>query len=225
MRVLYLEDEELLANAVKHNLEKRGFRVDLAKDGEVGLRKALNNHYDCMVLDILVPKVSGLEILKAVREHEINTPVIMLSALSEAEDKVKGLDEGADDYLAKPFKTVELVARMRAVMRRPEKIKSRVLVFSDLVFDMDRYLLSCGEEEVVLPTKEADLLCELMGNSGRIKQKEFLLNKIWGCDDVEGVNYVEVYISRLRKILKSIGSTVQITAIRNVGYKMVRNDV
>ena len=135
MRVLYVEDEKFLADAVRHNLEKQGIDVDYAADGEDGLNKAVSNIYDCVVLDIMLPKLSGIDILKRMREKKINTPVIMLSALSEVEDKVRGLDSGADDYLAKPFKTVELVARINALLRRPSQVKDEVYTFGDLSYN------------------------------------------------------------------------------------------
>ena len=122
MRVLYVEEEQFLADAVKYNLEKQGIDVDHAADGEEGLDMAVSGIYDCMILDIMLPKLSGIEILERVRKKGISTPVIMLSALSEVEDKVRGLNSGADDYLAKPFKTAELVARINALLRRPAAV-------------------------------------------------------------------------------------------------------
>ena len=142
MRILYVEDEKFLADAVKHNLEKQDIDVDHAADGEEGLNKAVSGIYDCIVLDIMLPKLSGIEILERVRERGIVTPVIMLSALSEVEDKVRGLNSGADDYLAKPFKTAELVARINALLRRPAIVKDKTIKFGDLVFDEDQKTLN-----------------------------------------------------------------------------------
>lgn len=135
MRILYVEDSTLLADAVKHNLEKQGITADLANDGEDGLNKALKDIYDCVILDIMLPKLSGTDILKRMREKNVQTPVIMLSALSEVETKVGHLDKGADDYLAKPFKTAELVARIKALVRRPKSVVTGTITYSNLVLD------------------------------------------------------------------------------------------
>ena len=137
MRVLYVEDEKFLAEAVKHNLEKQEIKTDIAFDGEEGLNMAVASIYDCIILDIMLPKLSGLEILERIREKGINTPVIMLSALSEVEDKVRGLNMGADDYLAKPFKTAELVARIMALTRRPQDLQQETISFLELTYNTD----------------------------------------------------------------------------------------
>ena len=156
MRILYVEDEKFLAEAVKHNLEKQDFDVDLAFDGEDGLEKAVDSIYDCVILDVMLPKLSGIQILERMREKNVNTPVIMLSALSEVEDKVNGLNSGADDYLAKPFKTVELVARINALVRRPAAVQSQILKYKDLEFDVTEKQLN-GEK---LTAKEAAIIQE-----------------------------------------------------------------
>lgn len=135
MRVLYVEDAIFLAEAVKHNLEKQGITVDHVNNGEDGLEKSLDEIYDCAVLDIMLPKLSGTDILKRMREKQIQTPVIMLSALSEVETKISNLEHGADDYLAKPFKTAELIARIKALVRRPKNININTISYSDLTLD------------------------------------------------------------------------------------------
>ncbi len=218
MRILYVEDENLLAEAVKHILEKNGFSVDHAADGETGLDMAVSGIYDCMVLDIMLPKLNGIDILKRVRERKINTPVIMLSALSEVEDKVRGLDSGADDYLAKPFKTTELIARINALMRRPSAIKSEIHSYGDLNYDPSKNTLN----GTTLTAKEANIIYELIKANGRLVNKEFLLSKIWGGESYGEDNYIEVYMSRLRKMLKQIGAKTQIKTTRGLGYKLVR---
>ena len=218
MRVLYVEDEQFLADAVKHNLEKQGIDVDHAADGEEGLNKAVSNIYDCVVLDIMLPKVSGIDILKRMREKKNNTPVIMLSALSEVEDKVRGLDSGADDYLAKPFKTVELVARINALLRRPSAVKDEIYAFGDLEYNAAQKTLN-GE---TLTAKEADIICELIKADGRLVQKEYLLSKVWGGEAYGEDNYIEVYMSRLRKTMRTIGLKTQIKTSRGLGYKLVK---
>ena len=218
MRVLYVEDEQFLADAVKHNLEKQGIDVDHAADGEEGLNKAVSNIYDCVVLDIMLPKLSGIDILKRMREKKNNTPVIMLSALSEVEDKVRGLDSGADDYLAKPFKTVELVARINALLRRPSAVKDEIYTFGDLEYNAAQKTLN-GE---TLTAKEADIICELIKADGRLVQKEYLLSKVWGGEAYGEDNYIEVYMSRLRKTMRTIGLKTQIKTSRGLGYKLVK---
>jgi DNA-binding response OmpR family regulator len=219
MRVLYVEDEQFLADAVKHNLEKQGIDVDHAADGEEGLNKAVSNIYDCVVLDIMLPKLSGIDILKRMREKRINTPVIMLSALSEVEDKVRGLDSGADDYLAKPFKTVELVARINALLRRPSAVKDEIYTFGDLEYNAAQKTLN-GE---TLTAKEADIICELIKADGRLVQKEYLLSKVWGGEACGEDNYIEVYMSRLRKTMRTIGLKTHIKTSRGLGYKLVKD--
>ena len=216
MRVLYVEDEQFLADAVKHNLEKNGIDVDHAADGEDGLDKAVSNIYDCIILDIMLPKLSGIDILKRVREKKISTPVIMLSALSEVEDKVHGLDAGADDYLAKPFKTVELVARINALLRRPSEVKDDVYTFGDLNYNATQKTLNgCA-----LTAKEADIIHELIKADGRLIQKEFLLSKVWGGEAYGEDNYIEVYMSRLRKTMRNLGAKTQIKTSRGLGYRL-----
>jgi DNA-binding response OmpR family regulator len=217
MRILYVEDEKFLAEAVKHNLEKSGFDVDLAFDGEDGLNAALDNIYDCVVLDVMLPKLSGIDILSRMRERKKSTPVIMLSALSEVEDKVRGLDAGADDYLAKPFKTAELVARINALSRRPAEMQERKISYLDLTYDLDEKQLN----GVSLTTKEADIVHELMKTPEKIVKKEYLLNKVWGGDAYGEDNYIEVYMSRLRKVLKKLKSRAKIMTVRGLGYKLV----
>ncbi len=219
MRVLYVEDEKFLAEAVKHNLEKQGYSVDLAFDGEDGLNAALDNIYDCIVLDVMLPKVTGTDILCRMRERKNYTPVIILSALAEVEDKVRGLDMGADDYLTKPFKTAELVARINAVSRRPAKMQDRKMTFKDLEYDLDEKRLN----GIDLTTKEADIIRELMRTPEKVVKKDYLLSKVWGGDAYGEDNYIEVYMSRLRKVLKKLKSQVRIATVRGLGYKLVED--
>lgn len=217
MRVLYVEDEKYLAEAVKHNLEKEGIDVDLAFDGEEGLQKAVDSIYDCVILDVMLPKLSGIEILERMREKKVMTPVIMLSALSEVEDKIHGLNSGADDYLAKPFKTAELVARLNALSRRPTQLQDRTIEFLDLTFNIDEKELN----GVSLTAKEAGIIQELMKTPEKIVKKEFLLSKVWGGEAFGEDNYIEVYMSRLRKVLKKLKSKAKIMTVRGLGYKIV----
>lgn len=217
MRVLYVEDEQFLAEAVKHNLNKEDIECDLAFDGEDGLNMALDKIYDVVILDVMLPKLSGIDILRRMRERKIATPVIMLSALSEVEDKVHGLESGADDYLAKPFKTAELVARIKALMRRPAEIQDETVKYLNLVYDVNEKSLN----GITLTAKEAGIIHELLKTPGKIVQKDFLLNKVWGGEALGEDNYIEVYISRLRKKLKTISSKAEINSVRGFGYRIV----
>lgn len=217
MRILYVEDEKLLADAVKHLLEKSNISVDWVDNGEDGLRLAQKPVYDAIVLDIMLPKMSGLEILEIVRKKGIKTPIIMLSALSEIEDKVKGLEIGADDYLAKPFKTSELIARLNALNRRPPLKEEKTVKFADLTFAVDDRTIN-GEP---LTEKEAEILKMLIDSPEKIVQKDYILGRVWGADMVAEDNYVEVYVSYLRKKLKSLKSHAKIKTIRGLGYKLV----
>lgn len=216
MRVLYVEDEGFLAEAVRHNLEKQGITTDLAQDGEEGLEKAVKEIYDCVVLDIMLPKFSGTDILVRMREKNVQTPVIMLSALSEVETKVGHLDKGADDYLAKPFKTAELVARIKAVARRPKNIDVNEISYGDLTLDKSTMTLN----GVQLTAKEAEIMMEFLQMPEELIQKEYLLAKIWGEESLLDDNYVETYISRIRKMLKGLKSRTKIVTIRGLGYKL-----
>lgn len=216
MRVLYVEDEKFLADAVKFNLEKQGISVDIAPDGEEGLEKALRDVYDCVVLDIMLPRLSGTEILIRMREKKVQTPVIMLSALCEVESKIHHLDRGADDYLAKPFKTIELAARIKALVRRPKAIDTTKLKYSNLELDKSNMTLN-GEQ---LTAKEAEIIAEFMQFPEKLLNKDYLLAKIWGEDGQGEDNYVESYMSRIRKLLKKVHSHAKIITIRNLGYKL-----
>lgn len=216
MRVLYVEDATFLAEAVKHNLEKQGIAVDLANNGEDGLENAMSDIYDCVILDIMLPKLSGTDILKRMREKNIQTPVIMLSALSEVETKISHLDHGADDYLAKPFKTAELVARIKALVRRPKAIDVSDIIYGDLALDKTNATLNSEQ----LTAKEVEIIAEFMKSPETLISKEHLLVKVWGEDGLGEDNYIESYMSRIRKLLKKIHSKVRIVTIRGLGYKL-----
>ena len=176
MRILYVEDEQLLADAVTHLLKKSGINVDWAADGEEGLNLAKKPVYDAIVLDIMLPKMSGLEILEIIRKQGVKTPVIMLSALSEVEDKVKGLEIGADDYLAKPFKTKELIARLNALTRRPALRESKTIKFEDLELDLENRSVN----GVALTEKESEILEMLIKSGDKAVQKDYILAHVWG---------------------------------------------
>ena len=217
MRILYVEDEKFLAEAVIHLLNKSKIMVDWADDGEKGLELALKPNYDCIVLDIMLPHLSGLEILRTIRSRGIKTPVIMLSALNEVEDKIKGLEDGADDYLAKPFKTAELIARINAVCRRPELKPKTTITFGDVTYDADNRTLNSEP----ITDKEAEIFDMLIRNTDVTLTKQQILAHVWGIDSEFDDNYVEVYISYLRKKLAHLSAKVKIKTIRGLGYKLI----
>ena len=216
MRILYVEDEKFLADAVIHLLKKSNIEADWVADGEEGLSLALKPTYDAIVLDVMLPSLSGLDILSALRKKGIKTPVIMLSALGEVEDKIKGLETGADDYLAKPFKTSELIARLKALVRRPPIAEKKTLKFEDLTLDLENRTLN----GLTLTEKEAGILEMLMKAPNVVKAKENILAHVWGADAFAEDNYVEVYVSYLRKKLLELKSKVEIKTIRGLGYKL-----
>lgn len=216
MKVLYVEDEKKLGEAVVYLLTRNGINATWVDDGEKALKTATTAEYDVIVLDIILPKMSGLEVLKNLRKRGNKTPVIMLSALNEIGDKVRGLDEGADDYLAKPFKVAELVARLKALSRRPPLVEAEKITFADLEFNtMERTI-----NGILLTNKEARILELLIKNPERTFPKPRLLSYAWDEESGQEENYVEVYMSYLRKKLKQAGSKVQIKTIRNLGYKL-----
>ena len=216
MRILYVEDEKFLAEAVIHLLKKDKIAVDWSSDGEEGLKLALKPSYDCIVLDIMLPKMSGLEILRTIRTRGVKTPVIMLSALNEVDDKIRGLDCGADDYLAKPFKTAELIARINAVCRRPQIVEQKKIEYEDLSYDPTNRTLNGLD----LTDKEAEIFLMLIKTPGSAITKQQILAHVWGMNSEFDENYVEVYISYLRKKIKSLKSCVSIKTIRGLGYKV-----
>lgn len=218
MRILYVEDEKYLADAVVHLLNKAEIDVDWVANGEDGLKLALKPVYDAIVLDIMLPKLSGLEILETIRKKDVNTPVIMLSALSQVEDKIKGLECGADDYLSKPFKTAELIARLKAITRRPPDLKTKTLKYEDLEYNTVERVLN----GLNLTEKEAGILEILMENPEKVQKKEHILARVWGQEADRDDNYVEVYVSYLRKKLKDLGSKAEIKTIRSLGYKLCK---
>lgn len=216
MRILYVEDEKYLAEAVIHLLKKADIAVDYASDGEKGLELALDGEYDCLVLDIMLPKMTGWEILQAVRQREIATPILMLSALAGVDEKVRALDAGADDYLAKPFKTSELIARLKALTRRPALRAGRVLEFANLKYDLEKRTLN----NIELTDKEAQILELFLKQPGQVIAKERLLAYGWGNEADATEQYVEVYISRLRQKFKQVKARAKIAVLRNLGYKL-----
>lgn len=215
-----VEDEKGLADGLKTLLEKEGFSVDVIYDGISGLDYALSNIYDLIILDIMLPKLNGLEILREIRRQKIEVPVLMLTAKSEMEDIIKGLDCGADDYLTKPFNSGEFLARVRAHTRRKIEYVDTSLVFGDIRLNRNTLELCRGNSSIKLGSKEFQLMECLIINSRRIVPRDMLCEKVWGPEDITEYNNVEVYISFLRKKLLHLHSDVQIRATRNVGYSI-----
>lgn len=221
MRILVIEDELHLAEALTQILKKNNYIVDTVNDGESGLDNALSGIYDLILLDIMLPKINGLDVLKQIRKEEIATPVILLTAKGEISDKVTGLDSGADDYLPKPFATEELLARIRAMSRRKgEVLPDNILRFGDIELNPETLMLTCGRKEVKLILKESQLLELLITRKNSASSKELIIEKIWGFDSEVEHNHVEVYISFLRKKLQHLNSKVKINTVRGVGYTL-----
>lgn len=219
MRILLVEDELHLAEALTQILKKNNFTVDSVYDGVSGLDNALSNIYDLIILDIMLPKLDGISILRNIRKEGIATPVILLTARGEISDKVIGLDSGADDYLAKPFATEELLARIRALSRRKGEIfPDNTLKFGNIELNPSTLKLSCENKDVKLILKESELLELLILRKNAIASKELIIEKLWGFDAEVEHNHVEVYISFLRKKLAFLESEVTINTIRGVGY-------
>lgn len=219
MRILVVEDEIHLAEALAQILRKNNYMVDTANDGISGLDNALSGIYDLILLDIMLPEMDGISVLKNIRKEGISTPIIMLTAKGEISDKVSGLDSGADDYLAKPFATAELLARVRAAARRRgEVLPDNNLKFGDIELSTSTLKLSRSNKEIKLILKESQLLELLIMRKTSVTPKELVIEKLWGFDcDIEH-NNVEVYISFLRKKLASLSSKVTINTVRGVGY-------
>lgn len=219
MKVLIVDDEKQLANAIVEILKKKNIDADAVYDGEDGYAYAMTGIYDVVVLDIMLPKLNGLEVLARLRKQNFSTPVIMLSAKSETEDKIEGLEIGADDYLTKPFDTGELLARLKALTRRKQDFTGDVLTFGDIELNKNTCSLSKGKRSIVLGGKEYRIMEKLLENPNVFTPKELLIEKIWGYDSDAEYNTVEVYVSFIRRKLHSLGSTVQIKALRNIGYR------
>ncbi|MDD2587115.1 MAG: response regulator transcription factor [Syntrophomonadaceae bacterium] len=221
MRLLLVEDEKQLAEALTELLIKNKYMIDTVYDGETGLDYALTGIYDVIVLDIMLPRLNGLDMLRQLRASGIATPTILLTAKGDVKDKVTGLDCGADDYLAKPFATEELLARIRALSRRKgEMIIDDTLSFADFYLNLSSYELEGKSSNVRLTLKEFEILRYFMYRPNRVVSKDELIEKVWGYDSEADYNNIEVYISFLRKKLAHIGSKATITTLRGIGYKL-----
>ena len=220
MKLLYAEDEPAMAEAVTDILEYHNFTVDTVYDGTEALAYAREDRYDGIILDVMMPKMDGFSVLRALREAGDRTPVLLLTARAEVEDRIAGLDLGADDYLPKPFATGELLARVRAMLRRREDYTPDVLRCGDLSLNTSNAELRCSDESVVLPKLEFKLMELLMNNQGICLSTEDILTRVWGYETDADIGVVWVYLSYLRKRLAALGSAVEIRARRGVGYTL-----
>jgi DNA-binding response OmpR family regulator len=224
MRVLVVEDEPGIADFVERSLTAAGYAVTAVGDGDTGVSEALTGDYDLLLLDVMLPGRDGLEILDAVRGSGKRTPAIMLTALGETADKVAGLDRGADDYIVKPFSVDELLARVRAQLRRPHQASADVLAVGDLRLDLKRRRVEHGGTEVTLTAREFELLAYLLRHPGQVLSRTQILNAVWGYDHDPGTNVLEVYMSYLRTKLRVDGRDAPIETVRNAGYRLVAGD-
>ena len=221
MKLLLVEDDRELSEALFQILTNNKYSVDAVYDGEDGLDYALTGVYDVIVLDIMIPKLNGLSLLKQLRKSGISTPVIMLTAKSQIEDRVRGLDLGADDYLTKPFATEELLARLRSITRRKGNVvNDNILTYGDISLNLDTYDLDVNNENIRLTLKEFEIIKYFMERPKCVVSKDDLITKLWGFDSEVEYNNIEVYISFIRKKLTYLKSNVSIVTIRGVGYRM-----
>lgn len=219
MKILVIEDERLLADSLKTLLESKGFEVETAYDGETGKEYALLGIYDLLILDVMMPGLNGYQVVREVRARRCATPILMLTAKSALEDRIEGLNSGADYYLTKPFDTRELLACINALLRR-QGGQVDELAFGNTSLDLSSSLLVCGEKSVRLSSREFDVMRFLLQSKERILSKEVILARVWGYDSNAVENHVEVYVGFLRKKLNSIGSNIRIEAIRRLGYHL-----
>ena len=219
MKILIVEDEVLLANSLKALLEKKGFTVEVAYDGETGKDYAETGIYDLLILDVMMPRLNGYDLARQVRAERCATPILMLTAKSELEDRIEGLNAGADYYLTKPFDTRELLACINALLRRQGNQVDE-LCYGNTALELASGMLVCGAERVRLSAKEFDIMRFLLQSMGNNLSKEVILARVWGYDSNAVENHVEVYVGFLRKKLSSIGSNIRIEAVRKLGYHL-----
>lgn len=220
MKLLYAEDEPALSEAVVDYLTYHKYIVDAVYDGAAAYDYAMSGAYDGIILDIMMPRRDGLEVLSDLRKNGCRTPVLLLTAKTQVSDRILGLDTGADDYLPKPFDMGELIARIRAMLRRREAFHPELLQFGDLTLNMQTGAIKVGEKSLQLPKQEYRLMEQLMLNSMMFMSSEDLLTKAWSYDTETDINSVWLYISYLRKRLSSMHSRVEIVSKRNFGYKL-----
>lgn len=220
MKVLIVEDEHKIAHSIKQGLEQEKYTVDVSYDGEKGLDLASSEEYDLLILDVMLPGIDGIEITKRLRSNKNHTPILMLTARGQISDKVSGLDTGADDYMTKPFSFVELLARVRALTRRPKESRSTVLKVDDLTLDTTSFEVRRGKKNIRLSQKEYALLEYLMHNPGKIISKDQIIHHVWDYDADVLPNSVEVYIKHLRNKIDKNFSEPLIHTVRGFGYRL-----
>jgi heavy metal response regulator len=218
MKILLVEDEKKVASFIKRGLEEEHFTVDVAYDGESGEFMALTSEYDLIILDILLPKKNGFEVLKSLRANGIQTPILILTAKGSIDDKVEGLNSGADDYLTKPFAFAELIARIRSLLRRTSSEKSNIIKVADLELDTVKHIAKRGEKIIELTAREYSLLEYFMRNKGRVLTRTMIAEHIWDYHFDTGSNIIDVYVKRLRKKIDEGFPKKLIHTIRGVGY-------
>lgn len=219
MKILIVEDEKLLADSLKSILQNKSFEVEVVYDGEDGAEYAELGIYDLLILDVMMPKLDGYQVARRVRAKRCSTPILMLTAKSGLEDRIEGLNAGADYYLTKPFDTRELLACINALLRRQGNQVDE-LVYGNTALDLASGMLVCGEKSVRLSAKEFDVMRFLLQSRGQNLSKEVILARVWGYDSNAVENHVEVYVGFLRKKLAAIGSNLRIAAIRRLGYHL-----
>ena len=220
MRLLLAEDEKELSKALCAVLKHNNYSVDAVYNGQDAFDYGTDENYDAIILDIMMPKMNGVEVLKELRKSGVSTPVMFLTAKSEVDDKISGLDAGADDYLTKPFDMREFLARVRALTRRKAEFSPNLLSFSDVSLNRESFELSCRGESIRLGNKEFQMLEMLMTNPSRLISTEQFMERIWGYETEAEINVVWVYISYLRKKLTNLNAHVEIKAVRGVGYTL-----
>jgi heavy metal response regulator len=220
MRILVIEDERKVASFIKRGLEEERYIVETAADGEAGLQLAMENTFDAIVLDVMLPKLDGYSVLRALRDDGNATPVLMLTARGTTEDRVQGLDLGADDYLAKPFHFEELAARLRSILRRSTTEKTTKLQCGELTLDLVTHFAYRDNKEIELTTKEYALLEYLMRNKGRILSRSMIMQHVWKHNFDPESNIIDVYIKRLRQKIERPDKAQMVQSVRGVGYRM-----
>ena len=219
MKILIVEDEKLLADSIRLLLEKHGFEADAVYDGDTGDMYVRQGIYDLLILDVMLPGKNGCDLARQVRKDHLGVPILMLTAKSELEDRITGLESGADYYLTKPFDTRELLACVHALLRRQGSDVNEI-TFGRTSLDLDSATLRCGEHSIRLSAKEFEIMRFLFQEGGRNLSKEMILSKVWGYDSDAVENHVEVYIGFLRKKLTAIGSDIRIESVRRLGYHL-----
>ena len=219
MKILIIEDEKLLADSLKTMLEQKGFSVEAVYDGETGAEYAVTGVYDLLILDVMMPGLDGYQVARQVRSSRCGTPILMLTARSDLEDRIQGLNAGADYYLTKPFDSRELLACVNALLRR-QGGQINELTFGNTGLDLASGTLSAGEKSVRLSAREFDVMRLLLQSRKQILSKEVILARVWGFDSNAVENHVEVYVGFLRKKLRAIGSDITISAVRRMGYRL-----